>query len=274
MAKYALTNEKLVECLHKQRDHFRVAGVPLADNQIRLLKKYTALVGCEVPTRNFAKLRAQRIARDLWRHVPDIFVLCAILVTPTCLATLSSNDYLQYLRSWWETGPPTPGLSSIRSTHAAILPRPFDHQVEGQEGRFETGGGVHPARPHITVLMSSEEGNRQTSTDRADTSTQHIQTSMSRTDEPLPDTAAAAYVVSSLEFKDLVDFLQNKQDCEHKFEIRVPLNNDPPSIVFPRKFCQDLLKYARERVKARIADGTLHATNTVRTCAVDDGFSG
>ncbi|RMZ77198.1 hypothetical protein DV738_g4463, partial [Chaetothyriales sp. CBS 135597] len=159
----------------------------------------------------------------------------------------------------------------------AVNARTVFHSWEVREEVFDAGnGGAQQAPPHVAlaVLRSPDEGNCQTSTpDRGEVITPYQQTAMSRADQQLSDNAnananAAAYVVSSLEFKDLVDFLQNKQDCEHKFEIRVPLNNDPPSIVFPRKFCQDLLKYARERVKARIADGILHDARAI------EAFSG
>lgn len=119
------TNEALVNVLERECSKFTNQYFPLHTTQIRSLEAATALVNTDKGNirRNPGKFRAATILTDLWTHVQEAYILCALATTQTSLGALKTIDYIVSLRTWWEERPVKPhGLIEIIHFHSNILP--------------------------------------------------------------------------------------------------------------------------------------------------------
>lgn len=120
-----LNNGDLTRILELQCSGFTEKYSPLHTKQIASLQAATALVNTDKSKiqRNIGKRRAATILTDLWTHIQEAFILCALATTQTSLGALKTIDYVTAVDAWWQARPTKPrGLSEIIHYHSNILP--------------------------------------------------------------------------------------------------------------------------------------------------------
>ncbi|KJZ70603.1 hypothetical protein HIM_09991 [Hirsutella minnesotensis 3608] len=119
------TNDVLVAVLDRECNKFTDQYFPIHAKQIRSLEAALALVNTDKHSikRNWSKSRAANILTDLWTHVQEAYILCALATTQTSLGALKTIDYIKAVQIWWEGRQVKPrGLSEILHYHSNILP--------------------------------------------------------------------------------------------------------------------------------------------------------
>lgn len=82
---------KLLEVIEKERQRFSDRHIPLSEKQIKAVKGFSDYVADDrTSRRDYYGKRAQVILRDIWKHIPYVFILCALVTYPTKLANLDS----------------------------------------------------------------------------------------------------------------------------------------------------------------------------------------
>jgi hypothetical protein len=122
----SLTNENLVNLLREELERFSEDYYPLHQKQLKAIQRCTDLVGEEESklVRNTPKRRAHIILKDLWTHIPEVFLLCSLAITPTRLGCLKSINYMEFISRWWrDIGVVPEGLSKAFDRHSDILPK-------------------------------------------------------------------------------------------------------------------------------------------------------
>lgn len=118
------TIDELIGVLETERTAFGTEYFALSEKQRTSLKKFTDLVNLSANDvhNNANKKRAQVIMVDLWRHVPEVFILCALPMTFGRLGSLKSNDYLRPIVNWWQKVDHPVGLTATLQQCSDILP--------------------------------------------------------------------------------------------------------------------------------------------------------
>lgn len=119
------SNAELVETLEHECCKFTDQYFPLHGKQIRSLEAAMALVNADKGSmrRNPGKSRAATILTDLWTHVQEAYILCALATNQTSLGALKALDYIMHVRIWWQERRTKPrGLVDIVFLHSNILP--------------------------------------------------------------------------------------------------------------------------------------------------------
>jgi hypothetical protein len=119
-----LTDEKLLELVEKERHTFSGDYFPLHHKNLDAVKKCSDLIAQDRNSihRNTPKTRAHTILTDIWAHLPEVFVLCSLAITPTRLGTLKSRDYLRKLLKWWEKAEQPKALVETIIRLSKVLP--------------------------------------------------------------------------------------------------------------------------------------------------------
>ncbi|MCJ1477235.1 hypothetical protein MMC13_005906 [Lambiella insularis] len=125
MTAIAMCNVMLVELLENRFHKFSEKDFPLHETELKSIKRCTELVKEEGKKiiRNVPKRRAHIILKDLWTHIPEAFILCALVVTPSQLGTLKSTDYMESIFTWWHSVVVPRGLAKTLDSHSDILPK-------------------------------------------------------------------------------------------------------------------------------------------------------
>ena len=204
----SLTTTRLIALLESERNAFSNEYLPLSQQQLASLRRFSDLVQLNKSAihHNVAKKRAQTIMSDFWGHAPEVFILCALVMTFARLGSLKSNDYLRPTLSWWR-------------------------QVEHPKGLDET---VRKCSDHLPPkTMSAQGGYLTMSTNSADTKTER----KCRSNE-----SSAPFLVTSLQTDCLLQFLHENPHMRKPLAIRVPFDEtESPSIEVSREMCQHLI---------------------------------
>lgn len=130
MPEVRLTLDELLTLIKGERGRFSEDLIPLSTSQIDRIKKCSECIAVDLESirRNYIKKRSCTILSDLWKHKPELFILCALVAFPSHLASLDPNDCLRKLMEWWKDkdlhpeGHHPQGLTWIPSQYASILP--------------------------------------------------------------------------------------------------------------------------------------------------------
>ncbi|KFY65434.1 hypothetical protein V496_02558 [Pseudogymnoascus sp. VKM F-4515 (FW-2607)] len=136
MSNPGLTGDELVELLSMARKTFSDDYIQLHDKKIAAIKNCAALVAIDPTTirRNVPRKRAHTILTDIWRDLPEVFVLCSVAITIARLGQLKSTDYIRQLREWWDKADRPDGLKETVKRLADILP---SHTKQDEVATFE-----------------------------------------------------------------------------------------------------------------------------------------
>lgn len=136
------TIDELIEILEAERKAFGNEYLALSEKQRASLEKFSQLVNLNNDDvhHNAPKKRAQTIMNDLWRHIPEVFILRALPMTFARLGSLKSNDYLRPILDWWQRLEHPTGLKATLQQCPDILPtkRSDAECVPSSEGRRAT----------------------------------------------------------------------------------------------------------------------------------------
>lgn len=119
-----LTTAKFVDILQVELGRWTEHQPLLCAKELDRLRKATDLVA-EDPTtitRNAQKKRVHMILKELWSHLPQVFILCALKITHTHLGTLKSTSFLTEVRNWWQGIDKTDSLNKAISIYSDVLP--------------------------------------------------------------------------------------------------------------------------------------------------------
>lgn len=120
-----LSPEKLVNLVDTTCRQFSESFTPLTRNQLENIRRCSRLVATDPSTihRNVPKLRAHTILSDVLECSEELFVLCALSVSPTQVGTLRSEAYLRLLTEWRRDKQCPKGLRATITHYCALLPR-------------------------------------------------------------------------------------------------------------------------------------------------------
>ena len=118
----ALTISELIQLIKEKRDCFDEHHVPLSQTQVDAVERFLAWIAVDRKAirRNPAKKKSHLILSDLWTHIPEVFILCALVTFPTKLASLNPTDCYRELFAWWESANHPKGLKWIIEHHGFI----------------------------------------------------------------------------------------------------------------------------------------------------------
>lgn len=114
--------DKLFELVKKEFKTFSDDLIPLPKTQKKTVLKFTTYMTEEITKRNFVKERSQDIMRDIWEHMPEVFVLCALVTFPTNWGHSDPARCYWKLFRWWERAEHPKGLEWIIGEYPRILP--------------------------------------------------------------------------------------------------------------------------------------------------------
>jgi hypothetical protein len=107
-----LTPQELVDRLQIKLQDISKHNGKLFPEYVKSLKTYQNCMESQRKT-FFEKNRARGIMAYLLKHMPEVFFLCSLVVTPTDLGKTSLKDCLKDIQSWWDTLPPHPALTNV-----------------------------------------------------------------------------------------------------------------------------------------------------------------
>jgi hypothetical protein len=119
--KVNLTPNSLLDLIKEATEQFSDDMIPLSKNQKDAILRFSAYM-TEDPKRNHLKKASQGILRDMWKHMPEVFILCALVTFPSNLACVDPTSCHRMLLIWWKGAEHPKGLEWIIEKYPDILP--------------------------------------------------------------------------------------------------------------------------------------------------------
>ncbi|KAL5403466.1 hypothetical protein PMIN04_012824 [Paraphaeosphaeria minitans] len=147
--KVDLIFDTLFDLVKEEFENFSDDLIPLSSIQEKTILKFTTYTIEEITKRNRVKGTSQSIMRDMWEHMPEVFILCALVTSPTKWGHVDPTRCRWKLLRWWKSAEHPKGLEWIIGEYPHILP--------GAEKAATIASGDVPKRGPETIDSEQQQ---------------------------------------------------------------------------------------------------------------------